>query len=392
MIQAAAEALAGLRWQQVGPAELPPLAPPAVPLGPLRRALKKATRPVFLVNDTARVQLDTLPAVLADLWQEAGEPPILVATGTHAADPAALRDRLGGLPVEVHDAKDAQAHVALDEGAPWRVDRRVGRADLLVAFGSVEPHYFAGWAGAHKTATVGVWDRATTERNHQGALEAAARPTALEGNPIYDDIAACLAKLEEDRRLLTVNHVLDGGGRPLGLGLGTWRGSLRRCAAVAARRFVRAVPRSVDVLVAKVEGPLSRSLYQADKGVKNTEHAVKDGGDLVLVANLEEGLGADRFIRLLEQAPDLAAARAQVERDGYVLGDHKAVRWRALEARGVRIRVVSPHLDPAAVEAARIEVHATLEDAFAAVRADGRGGEGEGLVVEDAGVVVATAE
>lgn len=388
-LAAASAALPALRWSEVGPSPLPPLAPPAVPLGPLRRALRRAQRPVLLVNDAERVQLDALPAVVAELWQEFGEPPLLVATGTHRADPAALTDRMGGLPVEVHDCDDAAAHVALDEGAPWRIDRRVGRADLVLAFGSVEPHYFAGWAGAHKTTTVGVWDRATTARNHRGALETSAQPTALDGNPIHEDIAACLAKLEEDRRVLAVNHVLDPAGRALAVGVGTWRGSLRRCAAAAARRFVRALPAPVDVLVAVVEGPLARSLYQADKGLKNTEAAVKDGGDLVLVAGLEQGVGPDRFVRLLEQAPDLAAARTRVEADGYVLGDHKAVRWRALEARGVKIRVVSPHLPPAAVADARIEVHPDLEAALSAAR-DARGrGEGTGLVVQDAGVVVA---
>mgnify|MGYP003330628197 CR=1 FL=1 len=53
-------------------------------------------------------------------------------------------------------------------------------------------------------------------------------------------------------------------------------------------------------------------------------------------------------------APLVERARAHAEAaEDYRLGDHKAVRWRALEARGVTLRVVSPHLDPSAVAAAR---------------------------------------
>jgi hypothetical protein len=63
------------------------------------------------------------------------------------------------------------------------------------------------------------------------------------------------------------------------------------------------------------------------------------------------------------------------------------VKWRALEARGVRIRVASPQLSPQAVARAGIEVHPSLAAALEAVRADGRGRSGVGLMVEDAGVL-----
>ena len=383
-LAAAAAALPGLEWAATGPQELPPLRPPALPLGPLRRALRRARRPVLVVNDGARVTLDVLPALLAELWEEAGQPPIVVATGTHRGDLARERDRLGGLPVELHDADDAPAHIALDETGRVRLDRRVARADLVVAFGVVEPHYFAGWSGAHKTATVGVWDRATTAANHEHALSPGSRPLVLEGNPVFDDLATAARALEEDRRLLAVNHVLDGRGRALAVGVGTWRGSLRRCLLASGRRYVREVPAPADVVVARVRGPLAASLYQADKGIKNCEAAVRDGGALVLAADCRQGVGPDRFVELLRRAPDAEAARAVVADEGYVLGDHKAVRWRALEARGVRIRVASPGLSAEALAAAGVTVDPDLASALAAVGA----AAGRGLVVDDAGLVV----
>lgn len=366
-----------LDWETARPRALPALRSPAVPLKTLRRALRRAARPVLLVNDGARTLPRDLPWVLAELWEVGGRPPVVVATGTHRESEAAARDRLGGLPVEVHDADAARAHVALAPGA--RIDRRLARADLIVAFGSVEPHYFAGWGGAHKTATVGVLDRASIERNHRLALDDGARPLACEGNPVFDDLARIAAAIEEDRRLLAVNHVLDDDGRAVGLGVGTWRGSLRRCEAAARARFLHRVG-PVDLLVAHATGPLGRTLYQADKGIKNTEAAVRPGGCLILSADLSDGAGPPRFLDLLARAPDLATARAAAQAE-YRLGDHKAVRWRALEARGVRVLVASPRIDPALLEPAGIEAFASLEDALA----EAPPGPGRALLVSDAG-------
>ena len=295
-----------------------------------------------------------------------------------------MRDRLGGLPCELHVASDAESHGALGSGSEWRLDRRVLEADLVVAFGSVEPHYFAGWAGAHKTATIGVAARETIAANHEHALSLDSRPLALDGNPVFEGLRQLLDGLESGRRLLAVNHVLDGAGRPLAVGVGTWRGALQRVLPAAERRFVAPREEPVDVLVTCPEGPLAQSLYQADKAIKNHEAVIKSGGDVVVWSEELDAAGSDRFLTLLRGAPDHAAALAEVERAGYVLGDHKAVRLRALEARGVRIHVAAPALDPEVLSGTGIAHYASLEAALAAVRAP----SGRGLVVEDAGGLV----
>ncbi len=382
--------LPGLTWSRVEPTYLPPLRPPAVPLRTLRRAVGRAARPALLVNDADRAMPVALPDVVRELWERSGErAAIVVATGTHAGDAAFYRDRYQGLPVVVHDARDAAAHEQVDaEGGPVGIDRRVTRADLVVAFGSVEPHYFGGWSGAHKTASVGVMDRASIEQNHRGALDPACQVLALDGNPVFDGLARVLRALEAGgRALLCVNHVLDPHDRPVSVAVGTWRGALERAIPAARAPFVRAVPAPVDVVIARVRGALAKNLYQAEKGLKNNEHVVRDGGDVVVEADMASGVGPDRFVRLLEEAPTLDEALRRVE-ERYVLGDHKAVKLRALQARGVRVRLVSPHLPAEATRRAGLEVHATLEAALSAIRADGRApAGGSGVVVEDAAVV-----
>ena len=371
----------GLLWELTAPTNSRPLKPPGVPLAPLRRAMRRAERPQIVVNDSARVPLTDLAAVLADLWEHARGRPILIATGTHSEDLARMRDRLGGLPCELHQADDEDAHGPC---GPGHLDKRLLEADLVLAFGSVEPHYFAGWAGAHKTATIGVASRATISHNHRHALSSDACPLALKGNPVFEDLERLLEGLESTRRLLAVDHVLDGQGRALAVGVGTWRGALQRALRVAERRFVALRQEPVQVLVVHPHGPLGESLYQADKALKNHEAILARGGDIIVWSEELSHVGPDRFLTLLRAAPDHDAARAEVERAGYVLGDHKAVRLRALEARGARIHVAAPRLDPDALAGTGIAQHASLEEALAAVRAP----SGAGLLVEDAGVQV----
>ncbi|MCA8923691.1 MAG: DUF2088 domain-containing protein [Planctomycetes bacterium] len=374
----------GVRWTAARPEALPALEDDGFPRAALRQHLGQGggARPLVVVNDAARVIHCGLPQLLHELrgWQP--QLRVLVATGTHAGDAAHEASRLG-VEVELHACDDAAAHTSVGD---YGVDRRLLEASAVVAFGSVEPHYFAGWTGAHKTISVGLWDRATIAHNHEAATQLAAQPLdASDHNPVAAGIRAGVrALLAQGPPLLTVNHVLDSAGAPLAVGSGDPYAALEAVLPAATARGVHSVAAPVDVVVAEVEGPLGRSLYQADKGIKNHEAVLADGGLLVLCAELDQGVGQDRFVRFLEQAPTLEAARARLSREGYTLGDHKALRWRALEARGVRIVVVSPRLDPEALRAAGVRVVPDLAAAFA--EADLRPGA-RGLVVEDAGFV-----
>lgn len=386
LVEESRAARPGVTWTPVQPTTLPALDDDGFPRDALRRLLADhGASPLVLVNDRARVIHCALPQLLHELRGVAPAQRVLVATGTHAGDAAAESARLG-CPVLLHDCDDAAAHA--DVGG-YGVDRRVLEASCVIAIGSVEPHYFAGWTGAHKTLGVGVWDRATVTANHEHACDVAAQPLDTgDGNPVAAGIRRGVrAFLEQGPPTLAVNHVLDPQGVPLAAGWGEPYAALGQVLPQARARCAHEQPQAVDVVVARVEGPLSRSLYQADKGVKNHEAVVKDGGLLVLAAELPDGLGPDRFVRLLEQAPTVAAAREVIARDGYTLGDHKALRWRALEARGVRIVVASASLDPAAVRAAGIRVApsvaAALHDATLPANATG-------LAVEDAGFVASS--
>ncbi len=268
----------------------------------------------------------------------------LVATGTHGFDGPArrtfAREVLSALPfqqVAWHDCRSEDL-AAISGPVPWRGHPWLLDDDYaLLAIGSCELHYFAGITGAHKTLTVGCAHHDDIEANHAQALAEASRPGWLAGNPVHEGIAGMLAGLEARRDCLAIDLLQVGpevaaasAGRPLA--------ALEVLAGQVRRAYLRRIDQPADALVLHVEGVLGRSFYQADKAIKNSEWAVRDGGCLVLDAPCPEGVGQSHFMELLREAPTWASAEELLRRRGYRLGDHKAVRLRRLtDRRGVRV-------------------------------------------------------
>jgi hypothetical protein len=342
------------------------------------------TRPFI---DSVFAVLDSIPAVGAQPRVR-----VLVASGTHPSgrlERAAHEERIAApylariAEIEWHDCDAADL---VDVGG-YRFHRWLGGHGYALACGSMEPHYFAGVTGAHKTVTVGVMSRASIERNHANAMSPEVAPLKLEHNPVHEGIVAALRALESNgAHLLALNQVIVGGrvvaataGHPL-KALADGLPAVRAC-------FAHRVDRPLDVVVARVAAPLDRDLYQADKGIKNTEAGLRDGGVLIVEAECKNGVGIRHFVELLEQAATYRAAREVVEQRGYRLGDHKAVRLRALtDVRGVRLALVSPSIDASMAGVLGMSIFRDRSSAARWAREQLRDvAVPYGLIVEDAG-------
>ena len=300
---------------------------------------------------------------------------LLVACGTHSYDTprrqafeAALASRINGAIESVawHACRSAELPWVSPDGL-WRAHPLLVQGDgPVLGIGSVEPHYFAGSTGAHKTLTIGCADWDSIQANHAAALSPGSRPFALHGNPIFDGVLAMLRQLQARRGVLAIN-VVQAGEAVLAAAGGDPIDSVAALQPVSRMVFGRTLDSPADALILDVRGPLAGSFYQADKALKNSEDAVRDGGLLVLRADCPEGVGQDHFVRLLRQAPGFAEAMAIVTARGYRLGDHKAIRLRHLTdpaQRGVRVVAVSTGLPREACDVLGIQKTPTVAEAL----------------------------
>jgi len=352
-----------------------------------------------VVNDTHRMT-DTRPFLAAllkavdDAFTPSARPPLrmLVAAGTHRSDrferagheermAAPFLKRFG--EIAWHDCDDDARLCKIGE---FRFHHWMEGGGTFLACGSTEPHYFAGVTGAHKTVTIGVMSRADIQNNHAQAMSKTAVGMKLDGNPIHAGVVKALDALEQSgARFLAVNQVIVGG-RVVGVTAGHPLTALVEAVPLVRRCFTHAVDRPLDLIVARVGAPLDRDLYQADKGIKNTETAVKDGGLLVLDAECAKGVGIDHFVTLLQTAPSYVEAMMIVQQRGYRLGDHKAVKLRALtDNRKVRIGLVSPHIDPQLGRVLGMRIFRDRAEAAHWARGQLPSTRAHCLVVEDAG-------
>ena len=289
------------------------------PIGtPALRELAKGKRNVVIIasDHTRPVPSKViLPPMLAEIRQgnPEAEITILIATGCHRETTLQeLTDKFGPEIVEnekivVHDCDDAANLVSigtLPSGGELRINRLAVEADLLLAEGFIEPHFFAGFSGGRKSVLPGIAARETVLANHCSEFIAhpKARTGILEGNPIHADMlwAAKRAGLA-----YIVNVVLDGKKKVIYAVAGD-----PEQAHAAGCEFLlgqcKAEPKQADVVITTNGGyPLDQNVYQAVKGMTAAEATVKEGGVIIMLAKSGDGHGGEAFYRQLSEEPDI---------------------------------------------------------------------------------------
>ena len=274
----------------------------------LARGKKKV---VVLLSDHTRPvpSRAILPPMLEEIRRgnPAAEITLLVATGCHRATaPEELREKLGPElyareKVVVHDC-DEEANLVclgtLPSGGALVIHRLAAEADLLVAEGFIEPHFFAGFSGGRKSILPGICNAATVNENH--SYKAVSNPHAaagvLEGNPIHEDML-CAAKAVHVQFILNV--ALDAQKKIIA----AWAGDLEKAHAEGVK-FVRSLAQCPvvegDIVVTSNGGyPLDQNLYQSPKAVATAEACCREGGVIIMCCSCADGMGGSNFERLI---------------------------------------------------------------------------------------------
>lgn len=273
----------------------------------LQELAKGKKNAVIIISDHTRPvpSRDIIPLMLKELRQ--GNPEIditlLVATGCHRGTTVQeLEQKLGSEIIRnekivVHDAFDAQSNVEigiLPSGAHLVIDKLAVEAELLVAEGFIEPHFFAGFSGGRKSVLPGICDKVTVLGNHCGAFidDPLARTGILEGNPIHRDMeaGAQMGKLQ-----YIVNVVIDENKKTVAAFAGDFR-QAHAAGVEFLRQYCEVPPIPGDIVVTTNGGaPLDQNLYQCVKGLTTAEATAKPGAAIILCAAMADGIGGDQF-------------------------------------------------------------------------------------------------
>ena len=238
---------------------------------------------------------------------------ILIATGLHRTTTREeLADKFGpeimaNEKIVVHDCDDRDNLVTvgtLPSGGTLVLNRLAVEADLLVAEGFIEPHFFAGFSGGRKSVLPGIAARETVMYNHNAGFiaDSGARTGNLEGNPIHRDMVSAG---ETAKLAFIVNVVINAKHEPLFAAAGDFRKAHDAGVSfLLSHCQVKAAP--ADIVISTNGGyPLDQNVYQSVKGMTAAEAVVKPGGVIIMVSKCDDGHGGESFHRTFRDADSI---------------------------------------------------------------------------------------
>lgn len=279
----------------------------------------------------------TLPILLREIRRGSPEADItiLVATGLHrSTTERELRQKFGDRIVDrerivIHDARDADQlsdFGPLPSGNRLTLNRLVCQADLVVAEGFIEPHFFAGFSGGRKSILPGVAGKDTIMFNHNARMIAS--PHACQGsladNPIHADM---LCAAERAGLAFIMNVILDDRQRIVAAVAGDPE-KAHTVGVGLCRQMAQVQARVADIVVTTNGGyPLDQNVYQNVKCMATAEMCVRPGGAVIVCAGLEDGHGGEAFYHWFADQPDAGAVARSIA--GIAPGDTRPDQWQA---------------------------------------------------------------
>ena len=280
---------------------------------------------VVVADKTRLCGYDRYLPILLDALEERGASKettaVYIAYGTHAAQSdAECRAAYGRVFSQYrfvhHDCTDEACFADIGttrRGTPVRILRNILDADLVITFGAISHHYFAGYGGGRKLIFPGLGQQAAIYRNHalfldpsHRTLSAGCRSGRLAGNPLAEDLAEIEAYRPAD---MAIHGILDSHGTVCRLMVGNGVDHFRQACECHGQNCEITTGEGYDMVVASCGGyPKDINFIQAHKAIHHAAAFVKDGGDLIVFARCRDGIGSTTFLPWLDMVGGWDAA------------------------------------------------------------------------------------
>ncbi|MBN2044013.1 MAG: nickel-dependent lactate racemase [Anaerolineales bacterium] len=369
---------------------------------PLRQIAKPDDKACIVFTDITRSTPDEIlvPALLGELTAAGVKDEnitLLCGIGMHRSSTPKEKETMLGAEIanryRVIDNQPQNLDTLVDlgvtpGGTPVVAHRAAVEADLLIATGIIEPHQYAGYSGGRKTVAIGAAGEPTIHHTHGPDFidHPGTRLGKIDGNPFHEAIteAAQRAGLK-----FILNVVLDEGKNVLRVGAGDPNQTFLALVDFAKSVYEVPIHKQYDIAIGGVGFPKDSNLYQASRAPSYLFFAptpvVKPGGFYIIPARCQEGAGSgvgeQRFLAAMRDAPDIQAILDHARHNGYPPGQQRAfVLAKVLEHNPI---IIVGSEDPDLVRDCKMIPAATMEEAIQIVT-DQMGSSLDALIVPHA--------
>ncbi|TXT61472.1 MAG: hypothetical protein BAJALOKI2v1_30093 [Promethearchaeota archaeon] len=233
---------------------------------------------------------------------------VLIATGLHRASSEDELKRIVG--EKLQKTIEIVDHVANDKGSlkylgkteekvPIYINKHFIESDLRILTGYVEPHFFFGFSGGRKSIVPGIAGEETIRGNHSAKNISSphAKFGTFEKNPMHQQ-ALNIAKIVGVDFI--VNVCINETHKITKICAGGLHKAHEQLVKYQIKKVFKSIENPYDIVVCGNGGyPLDLNLYQAVKSMAIGEMGVKEGGTIISVNELSDGIGQDNFKSLI---------------------------------------------------------------------------------------------
>ena len=298
----------------------------------LKDIVKSGEKIVIITSDITRPMpsYKVLPEIISELKQggiKEEDITIVLALGSHRnhtedEKKALVGEKIyfSGINIIDSDMKNCIRLGVCKNGTPVDIFSPVAKADRRICVGNIEFHYFAGYSGGSKAIMPGVSSHEAIQANHSNMVKPGAFAGNIDTNPVRQDIDEIIEFISID---FIVNVVLNEKKQIVKAFAGDVIKAHRAGCKLLDEMYKIKVKEKADIVIVSRGGyPKDINIYQSQKGLDNSKHAVKDGGIIIWCASAQEGFGEKTF----EEWMTTKNPRDMISeiKSNFKLGGHKA--------------------------------------------------------------------
>ncbi len=196
-------------------------------------------------------------------------------------------------------------------GTRVKVREELFQYDLIIGFGALSHHYFAGFGGGRKLLFPGLAKSESIYQNHSlflnkvtKKLHDKCKPGVLTNNPLAEDLKEISGLLPN---MVCLHGILNTNGELCDIEITNSYNEFVSVCVYYDGFFAQENVEKYNTVLASCGGyPKDINFIQSHKGIHHAAEFVNDGGDLIIFAGCADGIGSDTFLPYFEMGYEKA--------------------------------------------------------------------------------------